>query len=712
MANDQPTERWSRQAPVPPPEGLAIHTAPDGRNGQSVGDGRNQGVRQETVERPGQAGSSAGQEEMLNQWRGRADAIATYNSRQDGGHLQDAVYRYGIERIRALGLDKEGWELLPSQMGSPLDLIGCDLVLHNRRTGAMEMLDPTSMRLNRQTGERSSASENGYSEAPRIREAGVIDALPTWFDASGALRRDHEVPQMRAKVEEFAEDFDARLKELTRPGQNYAFNMKEFPLPSPVIQQDKSQSIADLKQVVDWSKQKAEAARRAGDRSEMGLYGEFAQTIEKGALAFSSRIDAKPLQGSVEKMAERVILEDVIKSMRPHPPVPGEVPPSTALRQSTQDGSSVQIRPDGTMIMNLRSADNPGQTEIYNGGNVFDAFNRAAKRLSAAVNNKEVQAELVNSLPKSQRKLFESGQLSMEKVLRVVERFRNEYGAGGAGQDRTLAGILVHKYAQRTTSDLKSVATGSSQNGTPTAAPNEGAVGEQERLAARETTGKTVSPVLEVPPLKQETSVKPAGNGTARPTDSGQGDGAVKGQVTSKPTSARRESLQGFSELGAKWAQRQNQGKTEVESGKEQTVDAPPKAPPKPAEGGKWTQREAPTPDRITTAKPGTFVPLTAKEVQRLDEIRAAIAKKGQLSTDDQEILRTIDRAKSELTKPAEGDAAPHLAARVNSVRKALGMEGVGSLAGLAIISGVMLQVYRDQQGRDDGRRAVFGQSW
>ena len=154
--------------------------------------------------------------QLLDAWRGISEQIVAFNGKQGGGHLQNGVYRYTQETLVKLGLDKQGWEALPAQTGSTLDMIGGDVLLVNRRTGQMELIDASSRRLDPTTGAPLSSSESQKANVPLLREQGVIDALPRWFDLSGKVEFDQDSPEQSRRVKEFAEDFSHRIKELTR----------------------------------------------------------------------------------------------------------------------------------------------------------------------------------------------------------------------------------------------------------------------------------------------------------------------------------------------------------------------------------------------------------------------------------------------------------------------------------------------------------------
>lgn len=402
------------------------------------------------------------QQQLLDAWRGLSEQIVAYNSRQGGGHLQNSVYRYAAETLRDMGLDKRGWEVLPAQTGSALDMIGADIILVNRRTGALELLDPSSRRLDPLTGEFASAVDNAKTNVPRLRENGVIDALPQWFDQSGRLEKDQRTPEMSQRVLEFQADFRQKIADLTAPDAQHALNMRDFPLPTPTISKDKDKPAADIKRVVEFFNQRAGEETRSGSRGLAAEFSEYARTLERGAATFAARQDSVSLENTVNKLAERVILEDAVRSLYPQPGQQHLTGAQIAMRQTSRDGTIVQVKPDGALTIMLKDQANPGSgtPEVYTGGSATKAFEKAATKLALTAGHPERFADLVAELPNHYKKMFAAGTLDMNKVLKLIGNFRAEYSAGGAGTDRTLIGHLVHRLAERQPGDLRTLATG------------------------------------------------------------------------------------------------------------------------------------------------------------------------------------------------------------------------------------------------------------
>lgn len=439
--------------------------------------------------------------QLLDAWRGIAEQIVSFNGKQGGGHLQNGVYRYTQETLVKLGLDKQGWEALPAQTGSTLDMIGGDVLLVNRRTGQMELIDASSRRLDPSTGAQLSGRESQKANVPLLREQGVIDALPRWFDLSGKVEFDQGSPEQSRRVQEFAEDFSHRIKELTRADSHGPFNLRDFPLPSPTISRDKEATSREIKAVVDWSQKNADLSWRSGERNLSASYREFGRVIETGALAFSSRVQSTSLTDAVGKLAERIILEDAAKAIYPVAKGGAESLPSIAHRQVGKEGTVVQVKSDGALVISLRQGGN-GQPEIYSSPSVLGAFDNASKKLALAAAKPEQYAELARELPAHYRHMFEAGKLDMGKILQVVSRFRNQFAAGGVGTERALLGHLVHRLAERTPDELRRLGTGT---GHPTAKTGE--------VGTKDVGSREVAPRLEQIGRNGDGSVRESGFG-------------------------------------------------------------------------------------------------------------------------------------------------------------------------------------------------------
>jgi len=592
------------------------------------------------------------QQQLLDAWRGVSEQIVAYNSRQGGGHLQNSVYRYAAETLRDMGLDKQGWEVLPAQTGSALDMIGADIVLVNRRTGALELLDPSSRRLDPQTGDFASAADNAKTNVPRLRENGVIDALPQWFDPSGRLERDQRTPEMSQRVVEFQADFRHKIASLTAPDAEHALNMRDFPLPTPTISKDKDKPAADIKRVVDFFNQRAGEENRSGSRGLAAEFSEYARTLERGAATFAARQDSAPLENTVNKLAERVILEDAVRSLYPQPGQQHLTGAQIAMRQTSSDGTVVQVKPDGALTVMLKNQTNArgGSPEVYTGGSATKAFEKAATKLSLAVGHPEQFAELAAELPNHYKKMFAAGTLDMNKVLKMIGNFRAEYSAGGAGADRTLIGHLVHRLAERQPGDLRSLATGVNSDKPPV-------------VVSRDGSGN---------------------NGTMT---------TVRGD--------RRSANDG----GLPYQGRGGEHRDEFREAAAQRVDG---------QGSeRWRGREAPKVGDLGS-QAGDKVSaqhLSPQELVALREAREQLIAKGNLSPSEQQQVKNIERAERELTESAPVTAQK--LSRVAAVRSAIAGRTLVRSAGPAMLATVVLNLYRNANATEaDDNRPNFGVGW
>lgn len=434
---------------------------------------------------------------LLEAWRDISERIVSYNAQQGGGPLQNGVYRYTRVMLKELGLDKQGWEALPVQTGSALDMVGGDILLINNRTGRIELLDASNRRLNQRTGEFLSSAESEKTNVPALRERGVVDALPSYFDrTTGHLELDQSTPELTEAVKAFRVDFAQQLKSLTDPTTAGHFNLRHFPLPSPTVTKDQDAKTREIRAVVDWSQAEAQDAVRRGERGLSYEFKEFARNIESGALSFASRVSSNGLNETVNRLAERIILEDAAKAIYHNPNAQKFSESMLKHRQSTADGTTVQVKPDGSLVITMRPQSGPGGApEIYSGGSVLSAFDAAAKKLAVASASPEQYSEIAKELPGHYKKMYEAGKLDMGKVLQIVARFRNQFAAGGVGEERALVGHLVHKLAERDSADLRRLATGETRGSEPKVAGDKAPV-TQNRVGSDNRYGGREAPTL------------------------------------------------------------------------------------------------------------------------------------------------------------------------------------------------------------------------
>ncbi len=592
------------------------------------------------------------QQQLLDAWRGLSEQIVAYNSRQGGGHLQNSVYRYASETLRDMGLDRQGWEVLPAQTGSALDMIGADIILVNRRTGALELLDPSSRRLDPQTGDFASAADNAKTNVPRLRENGVIDALPQWFDQSGRLEKDQRTPEMSQRVIEFQADFRNKIASLTAPGAEHALNMRDFPLPTPTISKEKDKPAADIKRVVDFFNQRAGEENRSGSRGLAAEFSEYARTLERGAATFAARQDSVSLENTVNKLAERVILEDAVRSLYPQPGQQHLTGAQISMRQTSSDGTIVQVKPDGALTVMLKNQANPGSgaPEVYTGGSATKAFEKAATKLALAAGHPEQFPELAAELPNHYKKMFAAGTLDMNKVLKVIGNFRAEYSAGGAGTDRTLIGHLVHRLAERQPGDLRTLATGI--------------------------------------------------NG-AKPTASAGHDGAT---TTVRPTTVTQSDRQAANDSRAPNVQGRGQHREEFREAAAQASTQPQE---------RWGNRKPPELAELGSQGSDKVSPqhLSPQELTALKEAREQLIAKGNLSPSEKQQVKNIEQAEREL-----GESSPvtrQKLSRVAAVRSAIAGRGLVRSAGPAMLAAVVLNLYRNANATElEEGRPNFGLGW
>jgi hypothetical protein len=400
----------------------------------------------------------ADQVAFLQSWQAKEKAIADFNAKNDadgGAHLQNSVYDYTKKILKQEGLDKAGWEAYPVAMNSPLDKIGADIVLVNSKTGALVFMDPTSRRLNAKTGELASAADNGKTNVPAIREPGVVDALPRWFDrGTGQLDVHQEDPAMTDRVKDFATDFRTQLHNLT--SQPAPFNLKDFPLPYYGPLKDPAVQVGQIQTVIDWTGKKAAETARQGDGQGAAMLRDFGNNI-KGALNFSKRTESAPLHDAVERSVNRVIADEALRRA-----YPALAPAATVDRPSRllEDGSGIKADKSGTLVLNLKNPGKPGEEDVVTAGSLPDAFQKATGYWAGAQYDQKRQAEFKALLPKQAQKEIDAGHIKIEKILAEIGNDRNSFAGGGSGMDKPLISRVVTRLANQKADGLRRLING------------------------------------------------------------------------------------------------------------------------------------------------------------------------------------------------------------------------------------------------------------
>lgn len=588
---------------------------------------------------------------FLQSWRAREQAVVAFNAQndQDGGaHLQNAVYNYTRQILKEEGLDRQGWEAYPTAMNSPLDKIGADIVLVNSKTGDVVLMDPTSRRLDPKTGDRVPESENAKKNVPAIREPGVVDALPRWFErGTGALDLDQEDAASRANVHHFQQAFRDQIHDLTSTPS--ALNLKDFPIPYYGPVKEQAAQTEQIETVVNWCSKKAGEVARQGDGQTAYLLRDFGTKIN-GALNYSKRTGSEPLQEAMERNVNRVIADEALR--RAYPKLAPQLQDGQRSFRRLEDGSELKTDKSGILVLNLRGKNGPTSDQVITAGSVPDAFARATGYWASAQYDPQKLAEFKALLPGSVVKQIDAGQIRIENILAEIGNNRNEFAGGGAGVDKPLVTRVITRLANQKAEGLRNTISGAA---TEVTAP-----------AAEAPVAATKAPAPEVRFSPAEVTARPKVETTQ--THLGRPQAGANGQTKWEPGTAPAPVV----------------GK----------VDVPPKevatttAPPKPAE--------------VTEH-------LTAAEVAELQRARRALESKGQanLNAGDKEQIQSFKFAEEQLGKPFGND--PVRRGLVEHIRGLMHTEGTGAVLSSVMIGTALLHFYETQRPeKQDPARAKF----
>jgi hypothetical protein len=592
---------------------------------------------------------------FLQSWENNSKPIVNFNNTHDadgGAHLQNSVYEYTKLVLKQQGLDKEGWAAYPTAMGSPLDKIGADIVLVNSKTGDLIFMDPTSRRLDPKTGEWLSAADNGKTNVPAIREAGVVDALPRWFErGTGALDVQQDDPLMSQKVKDFKADFSAQIHNLT--SKPAPFNLKDFPIPFYGPVKDPAVGAAQIQKVIDWTGQKAGEEARQGNRIEADMLRDFGRKIN-GALNFTKREGSGNLTEAMDRTVNRVIADEALR--RAYPDL--APPPGNQNRfQRLDGGSTIQSDKNGTLVVNLKGSGKPGpegQDQVITAGSVTESFGKATSYWAGAQYDAARQAEFKRLLPSNVVKQIDAGKIKLDKILAQISDNRNVFAGGGAGVEKPLVGRVVARLANQKADGLRTLISG----------------------AGAEVTQPAEKQAVTVVPVKPSEVQKPAAT-----------------VVTGRNSEAQKP------------AETTNLGRPKVTAG---GTDWVPGKAPAPAVG----KVDLPHGAAVNGAAEKVAQPsdhLTSDEVEVLKWAREGIEAKGQanLSAEDKEAVQSYRFAERELSRPFGND--PVRTSLVGRIREMMGSEVKGGALTVAMLSVVVLNFYQEHKNDvDDPSRAKF----
>ena len=307
---------------------------------------------------------------------------------------QNNLYTVVRNRLNATGLAREGWKVLPTQTGSPLDQVGCDYALVNAQKNQVIFLDAT------QNTEK--LNDPGAHNVSAMRVSGLIGFESRWMDMLGHLRTD-EPGAIGDAATDFQHGLDGQLKMLTEHGSSITVEM----LPSPMRQatpQETGLQVDNFKKALA-----ARAAQYPHGSFEQQELANFARGIDRGASKYNQFVAAtKPspeLSDAMQRQADRVVLDYALTKMSIKPRVePPKVTPAN------NNSSNVKMTKDGHMVISVDDT-------IYDGGDVKEALTEARRSLRS---NSQKLTEMLQKDKTVQNKMKADG-LTFPQMLRMVQ---------------------------------------------------------------------------------------------------------------------------------------------------------------------------------------------------------------------------------------------------------------------------------------------------
>ncbi|MBI5174862.1 MAG: hypothetical protein HY986_18390 [Candidatus Melainabacteria bacterium] len=222
-------------------------------------------------------------------------------------------------------LQKEGkidkdWEIYPTAPQAPLDKVGADYLLVNRKTGEFHILDATS--------------NNEKKSVFKLREDGVIYVNKQFLDTDGSplvkATRNQEVKPTRSELANldlqqrinllndqslppteraalFLDMLEAKLVKMTSTPSHLKIGTDGPPLPSLKIKSDED-TAKQVSELVSWAK---ERAARSNNENEKGLFNDMAAKL--AGAETHSELKARELPApKLAQNLERVIEEELV----------------------------------------------------------------------------------------------------------------------------------------------------------------------------------------------------------------------------------------------------------------------------------------------------------------------------------------------------------------------------------------------------------------
>jgi hypothetical protein len=302
---------------------------------------------------------------------------------------QNNLYAVVRERLQATGLTRDGWMVLPTETGSPLDQVGCDYALINARKNQVIFLDATQ--------NQAKLNNPGANNVSEIRAPGLIGFESRWIDMTGRLKIDED-GMLGINAREFQDGLDSQLKHLTADGSPITVEMLPSYSRQPTAQATQAE-VDNFRTAV--LKRSAQYEQGSYDRQQ--LEG-FARDIQKGAAKYNEfKVATKPspeLSGAMQRNADKVVLDYALTKLNIKEKAE---PPRVAT-------TNVKMTKDGHMVM---SVDNT----IYDGGDVKESLTEARHSLKS--DSKKLEALLQKD--KAVQNRMKRDNLTLPQMMKIVQ---------------------------------------------------------------------------------------------------------------------------------------------------------------------------------------------------------------------------------------------------------------------------------------------------
>ena len=208
-----------------------------------------------------------------------------------------------LKQMKASGEIPAGWEVFPTEPGSPADKVGADYILANEKTGEFHFLDAT------QREDKGNVFE--------LRREGIILYDPKTFDISGSLKLPDAGEQpldIERKAEAFKADLTERIARMT--SSTSPFKLGETPMPDARATTSDG-NVFQVERLAEWAREQARSSGSDGERRNS--FNEMADVVSRASrfeTIHRAETTSPAFERQVRNVTEREITRFVLANLQ------------------------------------------------------------------------------------------------------------------------------------------------------------------------------------------------------------------------------------------------------------------------------------------------------------------------------------------------------------------------------------------------------------